>query len=82
MLHGISDTAKYGGLIEGPRIIDDHVRQNMKALLEEVRNGKFAEKWTSNPDKSMEELRRLMAKMSDHQIERVGRDIRKMCGLE
>jgi len=82
MLHGISDTAKYGGLIEGPRIIDGHVRENMKALLQEVRSGKFAEKWTSNPRRSMEELRRLMAKMDEHQIERVGRDIRKMCGLE
>jgi ketol-acid reductoisomerase len=82
MLRGVSDTAKYGGLVEGPRIIDAHVRANMKALLEDVRNGKFAQKWTSNPDRSKKELQDLMKKMGEHQIEKVGKDIRKMCGLE
>lgn len=82
MLRGVSDTAKYGGLIEGPRVIDAHVRENMKAVLEDVRNGKFAQKWTSNPERSMKELRDLMKKVDEHQIERVGKDIRKMCGLE
>jgi len=82
MLRGVSDTAKFGGLSEGPRIIDAHVRENMKALLEDVRNGKFAEKWTSNPARSTKELARLMDEMDNHQIEKVGRDIRKMCGLE
>ena len=82
MLRGVSDTAKYGGLVEGPRIIDAHVRANMKALLEDVRNGKFAQKWTSNPDRSKKELQDLMKKMGEHQIEKVGKGIRKMCGLE
>jgi len=82
MLRGVSDTAKYGGLVEGPRIIDAHVRENMKALLEDVRNGKFAEKWTSNPERSTKELKHLMSEMDDHQIEKVGKSIRKMCGLE
>jgi ketol-acid reductoisomerase len=82
MLRGVSDTAKYGGLVEGPRIIDAHVRANMKALLEDVRNGKFAQKWTSNPDRSKKDLQDLMKKMGEHQIEKVGKDIRKMCGLE
>ena len=82
MLRGVSDTAKFGGLSEGSRIIDAHVRENMRALLEDVRNGKFAEKWTSNPTRSTGELRRLMDKMDNHQIEKVGKDIRKMCGLE
>jgi ketol-acid reductoisomerase len=82
MLRGVSDTAKFGGLSEGSRIIDSHVRENMRALLEDVRNGKFAKKWTSNPARSTEELHRLMDKMDNHQIEKVGKDIRKMCGLE
>jgi ketol-acid reductoisomerase len=82
MLRGVSDTAKFGGLSEGSRIIDAHVRENMKALLEDVRNGKFAEKWTSNPARSTKELARLMDEMDNHQIERVGKEIRKMCGLE
>lgn len=82
MLRGVSDTAKFGGLSEGRRIIDAHVRENMKALLEDVRNGKFADKWTSNPARSTKELARLMDEMDNHQIEKVGREIRKMCGLE
>jgi ketol-acid reductoisomerase len=82
MLRGVSDTAKFGGLSEGPRVIDAHVRENMKALLEDVRNGKFAQKWTSDPPRSRKELHHLMDKIDNHQIEKVGRDIRKMCGLE
>jgi len=82
MLRGVSDTAKFGGLSEGSRIIDAHVRENMKALLEDVRNGKFAKKWTSDPARSTKELARFMDEMDNHQIEKVGRDIRKMCGLE
>jgi ketol-acid reductoisomerase len=82
MLRGVSDTAKFGGLSEGRRIIDAHVRENMKALLEDVRNGKFAEKWTSNPARSKKELRHFMDEMDAHQIEKVGKDIRKLCGLE
>jgi ketol-acid reductoisomerase len=82
MLRRVSDTAKYGGLTEGPRIIDAHVRKNMEAILEDVRNGRFAEKWTANPERSMKELHDVMKKLEDHQIEKVGKDIRKMCGLE
>jgi ketol-acid reductoisomerase len=82
MLRGVSDTAKFGGLSEGSRIIDAHVRENMRALLEDVRNGKFAEKWTSNPARSTKELHHLMDRMDNHQIEKVGKEIRKMCGLE
>jgi len=82
MLRGVSDTAKFGGLVEGPRIIDAHVRENMKAVLEDVRNGKFAEKWRSNPPRSATKLQHLMDKMDKHQIEKVGKTIRKMCGLE
>ncbi len=82
MLRRVSDTAKYGGLTQGPRIIDARVRKNMKALLEDVRNGNFAKKWTSDPERSMKELHGLMEKVEKHQIEKVGKDIRRMCGLE
>jgi ketol-acid reductoisomerase len=82
MLRGVSDTAKFGGLVEGPRIIDAHVRENMRAVLEDVRNGKFAEKWSSNPARSTMELRHFMDEIDKHQIEKVGKAIRKMCGLE
>ncbi len=82
MLRGVSDTAKYGGLVEGSRIIDGHVRENMKTVLADVQKGKFAEKWSSDRDRSVRELKRLMEKMDGHQIEKVGKEIRTMCGLE
>ena len=82
MLRGVSDTAKYGGLVEGSRIIDGHVRENMKAVLADVRKGKFAEKWSSDRDRRIRELQRLMEKMDGHQIEKVGKEIRRICGLE
>ncbi len=54
---------------------------DLAELKEDVRNGKFAQKWTSNPERSKKELHDLK-KMGEHQIEKVGKDIRKMCGLE
>jgi ketol-acid reductoisomerase len=54
----------------------------MKAVLADVRKGKFAEKWSSDRGRSIRELKRLMEKMDGHQIEKVGKEIRRMCGLE
>src|SRR5579863_2214446 len=41
----VSETAKYGDLSRGPRVVDDHVRQTMKTILEEIRSGQFASEW-------------------------------------
>jgi len=79
MRYSVSDTAEYGDYISGPRVIDEHVRQNMRAVLKEIQDGTFAEKWIDENNTSGRahflELRR---QNSEHQIEKVGEDLRSM----
>jgi ketol-acid reductoisomerase len=82
MLNIVSDTAKYGGLTVGPKVVDEHVRENMKKILKGIQNGDFAEDWTDKPEESRLRLNSLMREISSHKIEEVGRRIRKMAGIE
>src|ERR1700693_4860389 len=45
MRYSISDTAEYGDLTRGPRVVDEHVRENMRRLLADIREGAFAREW-------------------------------------
>ncbi|MCP8317471.1 MAG: ketol-acid reductoisomerase [archaeon] len=82
MLKIVSDTAKYGGLTVGPKVVDEHVRENMKKILKDIQNGDFAKDWTGKPEGSRRRLNSLMKEISGHKIEEVGRLIRKMAGIE
>ena len=82
MLKAVSDTAKYGGLTVGPKIIDDHVKENMKRAVENVRNGTFAKEWIEEHRKGEKKLNILMQEIEEHELERVGKFIRKMAGIE
>jgi ketol-acid reductoisomerase len=82
MLKAVSDTAKYGGLTVGPKIIDENVKENMRKAAKLVQNGKFAEEWTKKSTKAQEVLDNLMKDLERHQIEKVGKSIRKMAGIE
>ena len=82
MLKSVSDTAKYGGLTKGYEIVDEHVKENMRKALEYIRSGKFAEEWTGNIEESMRRLKELMKKVEEKDIEKVGRFVRKMAGIE
>lgn len=82
MLRAVSDTAKYGGLTVGPKVIDEHVKENMRRYAERVRSGEFAREWISKADNAVEVLNELMKPIEEHEIERVGKFIRKMSGLE
>lgn len=75
MLRAVSDTAKYGGLTVGPRIVDEHVKENMRRALRAIRSGEFERSWTGNP-KAYEELERLMRELERHPLEKVGRELR------
>lgn len=77
MYRAVSDTAKYGGLKIGPKVIDERVKENMRKVLEDVKSGRFAEEWTGNPN-AYEELSRMMEELEKHPIEVVGRELRKM----
>lgn len=82
MLKAVSDTAKFGGLTVGPKIIDDHVKERMKRAAREVKSGRFAEAWIKDYEAGMPTLQALMEKIEKHEIERIGKRIRKMAGIE
>lgn len=82
MLKAVSDTAKYGGLTRGGRVVDDHVKENMKKILEEIRSGEFAKEWTGSKEQSTKRLKELMSRLEEKQIEGVGSFIRGMAGIE
>ena len=72
----VSETAKYGDLTRGPRIIDDHVRQNMKQVLKEVQDGTFAKQWIDENKAGQPNYKRLLKEDLEQGIEKVGRELR------
>ncbi|MBO8183812.1 MAG: ketol-acid reductoisomerase [Archaeoglobus sp.] len=82
MLNAVSDTAKYGGLIKHSEIIDEHVKNKMREVVKEVQSGKFAKDWLIEIQSNFPSLKVLMEQISSHQIEIVGRRIRKLAGIE
>ena len=72
----VSDTAKYGDLTRGPRIIDAHVRDNMKQVLKEVQDGTFAKQWIEENKTGQKNYKRLMQEDLDQPIEKVGKELR------
>ena len=73
----VSDTAKYGDLSRGPRVIDDRVRQKMAEILEEIRNGTFAREWMSEHENGRPRYREMLETDLEHPIERIGRELRQ-----
>jgi len=82
MLKGVSDTAKYGGLAYGPKVIDDDTKKKMFAVLDNITSGAFAKEWMSNPEDSMKRLNALMDETLKHPIEKTGKQVRKLMGQE
>ncbi len=76
MRFSVSDTAEYGDYVSGPRIIDDRVRQTMRAVLADIQDGSFAARWIAENEGGRPEFERLRGQDRDHQIERVGAELR------
>ena len=76
MRYSVSDTAEYGDLTRGPRIIDEHVRASMKQILAEVRDGTFAREWVAEDDAGRPTFTALRDKGAGHPIEQVGARLR------
>lgn len=72
----ISETAAYGDLTRGPRIVDSHVRKAMQDILEEIQDGTFARQWIEENESGQKQYRQLMQADLDHPIEKVGADLR------
>jgi ketol-acid reductoisomerase len=74
----VSDTAEYGDYVSGPRVIDARVKENMQAVLEDVKNGSFAQRFIDDQDAGAPEFTALRAKGEQHPIEATGRELRKL----
>jgi ketol-acid reductoisomerase len=76
MRHSISDTAQYGDLSRGPRVVDDHVRARMREILSEIQSGEFAREWILENRAGRPSFTARNARESAHPIEVVGRGLR------
>jgi len=78
MNYSVSDTAEYGGMTRGPRIITSEVKDRMREALREVQSGAFAKEWIAENEKGQPELNKLRKQNQEHPIEKVGGELRKM----
>ncbi len=73
----VSETAKYGDLTRGNRVIDEHVRAEMKKILEEIQTGQFAKEWVLENQAGRPQYAKLLERDKNHPIEEVGKELRE-----
>ena len=78
MRYSISDTAEYGDMTRGPRIITDETKAEMKKILDEIQSGKFAEEWIAENEAGRPNFNALREEGKEHPIEEVGAELRAM----
>jgi ketol-acid reductoisomerase len=79
MYNRVSETARYGGLTRGKRVIDETSKSKMKEVLNEIQSGQFANEWVSNYKKDRKTtFETMLSELENHEIEKVGKDLRKM----
>ena len=78
MRYSVSDTAEYGDYSRGPKVIDEHVRENMRSILRDIQDGSFAREWMAENDEGRKRFLQMRKDANDHQIEEVGRELRRM----
>ena len=78
MRYSISNTAEYGDLTRGKRIIGAETRQAMKDILGEIQSGEFAREWIAENRAGQENFQRMRKEEADHQVEREGKELRSM----
>jgi len=78
MRRGVSNTACYGDLTRGPRIITAKTRKEMQKILKEIKTGKFAKEWIKENENGRPNFNKLIKAGDEHLIEKVGKDLRNM----
>ena len=79
MNYSISNTAEYGGYVSGPAVVGNQSKEAMKKVLENIQSGKFVKDWMNeNKSGSNKEFHSMRKESSDHQIEKVGGELRNM----
>ncbi len=78
MRYSISDTAEYGDLTRGPRVVNAKTKLEMKKILKEIQSGKFAKEWVAESEAGRPKFTELQETGRQHQIEAVGAQLRSM----
>ncbi len=78
MRFSISNTAEYGDMTRGPKVIGPEVREAMKQVLADIQSGEFAKEWIAENRAGAENFQRLRSEAQGHQVEKVGADLRSM----
>jgi ketol-acid reductoisomerase len=78
MNYSVSDTAEYGGMTRGPRIITEETKNEMKKILKEIQDGSFAKEWLNEYESGQKEMNKLRKENREHPIEIVGSKLRGM----
>ncbi len=78
MRYSVSNTAEYGDYTRGPKVIDDHVKDNMKKTLKDIQNGEFAREWILENLANRPVYNKLKKMGAEHPIEKVGKELRAM----
>jgi len=78
MRRRVSDTACYGDLTRGPMIITEKTRKTMEKILKDIKSGKFGREWIKENEEGRPNFDKLIKEGDDHQIEKVGKDLRDM----
>jgi ketol-acid reductoisomerase len=78
MRDSISNTAEYGDMTRGKRVISDETRAAMRQILADIQSGEFAKEWIAENRAGQENFKRLREEGQDHQVEKVGSDLRSM----
>jgi ketol-acid reductoisomerase len=78
MNYSVSDTAEYGGMTRGKKVITEETREAMRGILKDVQNGNFAKEWLDEYNNGQPNMKKLREETKEHQIEKVGASLRKM----
>ncbi|MBI1955726.1 MAG: ketol-acid reductoisomerase [Acidobacteria bacterium] len=78
MRYSISNTAEYGDLTRGPRLIGPEVKERMQQILRDIQDGSFAKEWIAENEKGCPNFNRLREQEKSHPVERVGKELRDM----
>jgi|SRR5579884_3386278 len=76
MRFSISNTAEYGDYTRGPRVVDEHVRAQMRKILDEIQSGDFAREWIAENRAGQENFRRMRQEQAGTEVESVGKELR------
>jgi ketol-acid reductoisomerase len=82
MRYSISDVAEYGDLTRGPRVVDEHVKETMRTILDEIRSGAFARELFADDEAGRPQFAELRRQNAGGQLEQVGSELRALAGKE